>query len=292
MDAASSMSQACLLYRGVNMRSDNYIVIQGWMCNELGLKGNELLIFALIYGFSQDRVSKFCGGRRYISETFDISLPTVDKALQSLVTKNFIAKESANDYKHTDSYFVTDWVTEGVVKKLYEGSKETLLNNIDNTNIDTISINTNSSGLHNSFNFGTKQEKPKKDNLYSKCTALINEFTDDEILRAYLTEFLKRCLANSKESGTPFYTNTFRGKLNKLKTLSTDNYVQRDIVTQTLHNGWSGFYELKTNKRKNDIEYVSAELGIVDSVTYTEEERKQQEAWREQMKKDGKQVKF
>ena len=31
--------------------SDNYVVVQGWMCNELDLKGNDLLVFALIYGF-------------------------------------------------------------------------------------------------------------------------------------------------------------------------------------------------------------------------------------------------
>ena len=283
------------------MRSDNYIVIQGWMCNELGLKGNELLIFALIYGFSQDGISKFNGGRKYISETFDITLPTVDKALQSLVTKNFIEKQSANDYKHTDSYFVTDWVLDGVVKKLYEGSKETLrggsketlLNNIDNRNIDkkdTISINTNSIANSQNFTFGTKQEKPKKDNLYSKCVALVTEFTDDEILRSYLTEFLKRCLANSKESGVPFYTNTFRGKLNKLKTLSEDNYVQRDIVMQTLNNGWNGFYELKKDKVYNRD--VSSEFGVVKSITYTEEEKQQQENWRREMERNGKQVKF
>ena len=36
------------------MKSDNYIVIQGWMVNELNLKGNDLLVFALIYGFTRD----------------------------------------------------------------------------------------------------------------------------------------------------------------------------------------------------------------------------------------------
>lgn len=275
------------------MRSDNYIVIQGWMCNELELKGNELLIFALIYGFSQDGESKFVGGRKYIAKTFNISLPTVDKALQKLVELGYIEKYPSNDYIHTDAY--------GVVKKLYEGSKETLrggsketlLNNIDNRNIDkkdTISINTNSIANSQNFTFGTKQEKPKKDNLFSKCSALINEFTDDEILRSYLTEFLKRCLANSKESGVPFYTNTFRGKLNKLKTLSEDNYVQRDIVMQTLNNGWNGFYELKKDKVYNRD--VSSEFGVVKSITYTEEEKQQQENWRREMERNGKQVKF
>ena len=33
---------------------DNYVAIQGWMITDLNLKGNDLLIYAVIYGFSQD----------------------------------------------------------------------------------------------------------------------------------------------------------------------------------------------------------------------------------------------
>ena len=36
----------------------------------------------------------------------------------------------------------------------------------------------------------------------------------------------------------------------KLKKLSDDNYTQRNIVQQTLDNGWNNFYELKTDSRK------------------------------------------
>lgn len=115
------------------MESENFVVIKGWMCNELNLKGNELLVFALIYGFSQDGKSKFCGGRRYIAKTFNISLPTVDSALQGLLDKAYIIRISSNDYINTDNYYYNA----EVVKKLYcsgketlpEGGKETLLNN-------------------------------------------------------------------------------------------------------------------------------------------------------------------
>lgn len=97
-------------------------------------------------------------------------------------------------------------------------------------------------------------EKSPKQSLYSKCVCLIDDFTTDAILRELLISFLRNCLDNAKESGKPFYTNNFKGKLNTLKSLSDDNYVQRKIVQQTLDNGWNGFYELKNNKRavKND----------------------------------------
>ena len=36
------------------MKDENYIVLQGWMINKLNLKGNELTVYALIYGYSQN----------------------------------------------------------------------------------------------------------------------------------------------------------------------------------------------------------------------------------------------
>ena len=81
-------------------------------------------------------------------------------------------------------------------------------------------------------------------------------------------EFLKILLENSRESGQPFYKNTFKGKLNQLTKLSTDSYEQRKIVLQTLDNGWAGFYEIKeerygrrrTGNAARDIEQLSAGL--------------------------------
>lgn len=79
------------------VKDNNFIAIQGWMRTRLNLKGNELLIYALIYGFSQDGQSRFTGSRKYIAEWCGCSLDTVDRSLSSLVGKGFLAK-----YPHTD----------------------------------------------------------------------------------------------------------------------------------------------------------------------------------------------
>ena len=102
------------------MKSDNYVVIQGWMCNELNLKGNELLVFALIYGFCQDGTTHFTGSRSYIADTFNITLPTVDKALDSLKDKLLIEV-----YKGKDNHCTYKVSLQGDIKKLYKGCKET-----------------------------------------------------------------------------------------------------------------------------------------------------------------------
>jgi len=37
----------------IKVREDNYFAVQGWMVTELKLKGNALMLYAIIYGFSQ-----------------------------------------------------------------------------------------------------------------------------------------------------------------------------------------------------------------------------------------------
>ena len=102
--------------------SDKFVAIQGWMCNELNLKGNDLLVFALIHGFSQDGKSTFRGGRTYISETFNISKPTVDRALNNLLDAGLIEKIPVE----VSNMIFYEYRTLQGVKNLYGGGKETL----------------------------------------------------------------------------------------------------------------------------------------------------------------------
>lgn len=74
------------------MKDNNFIVIQGWMCNKLKLSGNDLLVYALIYGFSQDGESKFTGSISYICNVLNISKNTAKKALDGLVERRLIIK--------------------------------------------------------------------------------------------------------------------------------------------------------------------------------------------------------
>lgn len=112
-----------------------YITVQGWMITELKLSGNELLCYALIYGFSQDTISKFSGSINYISEWLNCSRQTVINVLKSLQEKCLIEKSSQND-NGVFCYGVKklDW---GESKILTGGSQKIRLNNIDN-NINNI----------------------------------------------------------------------------------------------------------------------------------------------------------
>lgn len=117
------------------IKNENYILIQGFMVNELKLKGNELLIYAIIYGFSQEDVQVFGGSLQYLSDWTNISKQSVINCLKSLVDKGYIEKRDKiiNNVKFVEYYSKN---LNRVVKKLEWGSQKTLPNNIDIYNID------------------------------------------------------------------------------------------------------------------------------------------------------------
>jgi len=123
--------------------SKNYLQIQGWMVSELKLSGNELLIFSLIYGFSQDSESKFTGSINYIRTWLNCSRPTAINNIKNLIEKGLIIKEQ--EVKN-NVIFNTYKVNLGVVKNLYGGSKETLRGGSK----ETLPNNTNINNTNNS----------------------------------------------------------------------------------------------------------------------------------------------
>lgn len=75
------------------MENENFVVIMGFMVNELQLKGNELLIYAIIHGFSQCENQKYTSGLKYLMKWTRASKPTVISSLQSLMEKGLIERE-------------------------------------------------------------------------------------------------------------------------------------------------------------------------------------------------------
>lgn len=74
------------------VKDGNYITIQSFMIKDLKLKGNELLTYAIIYGFSQNGESKFTGSLQYIADWTNSTKQGVMKNLKALVAKGLIVK--------------------------------------------------------------------------------------------------------------------------------------------------------------------------------------------------------
>ena len=70
----------------------NFITLEGWMRADLKLSGNELIVYAIIYGFSQNKQGTFAGSLQYLADWVGCSKRTVMRALNKLVEEQFITK--------------------------------------------------------------------------------------------------------------------------------------------------------------------------------------------------------
>lgn len=68
------------------------IFLEGWMSEKLNLKGNELITFALIHGFSQKEGHTYHGSAQYIADWTGTSKRTVFNILKSLVDKGYLKR--------------------------------------------------------------------------------------------------------------------------------------------------------------------------------------------------------
>ena len=75
------------------VKNENYIVIQGWMINDLHLSGNSLFVYAIIYSFSQDGESSFKGSLQYLADWCNATKQGIQKNLKELLDKGLISKQ-------------------------------------------------------------------------------------------------------------------------------------------------------------------------------------------------------
>ena len=75
------------------LKNEDIVVIHGWMRKELGLKGNALMIYAIIYGYSQTEGTDYAGGYRYLSEFTGSDRSTVQRVIKKMVEDGILTKE-------------------------------------------------------------------------------------------------------------------------------------------------------------------------------------------------------
>lgn len=87
----------------MEIKKESFFTVQAFMINELKLKGNELLIYAIIFGFSQAENQFFTGSLNYLASWCGISSKTTVKTiLNNLIDKGLLEKEDI--YKNGVKY--------------------------------------------------------------------------------------------------------------------------------------------------------------------------------------------
>ena len=183
------------------IKDTNYLVIQGFMVNDLNLKGNELLVYAIIYGFSQDEEQRFNGSLQYLADWTNSTKQGIIKNLKSLVEKGLIVKEESK-FKGLNivEYYSTKF-NGGIKQSLMGGIKQSLTNNIVNNNIYY-----NNKELNDLFlEYLELRVKLKCKNTDRAITLLLNELNKyDDYTKI---EMLNNSIMNSWKSVYPIKNN-------------------------------------------------------------------------------------
>ena len=283
----------------MKMSDKNFITIQGWMRTELNLSGNDLLVYAIIYGITQDGETEFYASQQYLADWCGCTTRGIRKNLDSLIERGLIQV-----IEHTIGQTVryravvpneevgTKFLGDG--NKVPRGSEQSSYKNISNTKEYTNTIPKGIVGetptetslseyeqhmftedvrkKRNIVQTDSTEKKTKK-SRWEKCSEMIDEYTQDEELRTALRDYLSDRLAMKDK---PIYANQWKGLLNRLTELSaTEDPIK--VVKQSIERAYGGFFPVKEygNYNRKPNPSVFGEHERMSSKKVTKEEREE-----------------
>ncbi len=243
------------------MTNENYIVVLGWMVNELKLSGNELLCYALIYGFSQDQTSEFTGSHNYIAESLNTTRENARKILLRLIEKGLINKR--------------DEVISGVKFCRYSISAPCIKTVQGGTLNQCMGVHQNSAGgyaktahnnINNNLDNNAREEEEEKETfslgrslgldpksisvdsrVFSKVEKLLSHivfpFEDDEFKRKF---FILCCMPKWRNKTV----HAIQMQLTKLQ--KYDMRYVLELIDASIMNEWQGLIYSDTDKKYNE----------------------------------------
>lgn len=202
------------------IKNENYITIQGWMKNILGLSGNKLIVFSIIFGFCQDKESEYKGGVKYISEWIGCSAPTTISILKKLCDSGVISKREVINEKGRFVYY-----------RVEKGFNDGLLNNL-NTPVKNLNY-----PIVKNFN-----------NPYN-IEEIINNINNNKI-----KELIQQWVAYKKERKESYTPSGLKKCIERLENLchGDEDYAE-EIVGNSMANNYAGLYAPKEKKQKESV---------------------------------------
>ena len=216
------------------VKRENFITIQGFMLTDLKLKGNELLIYACIYGFSQAENQVFNGSLQYLADWTNSTKQGVIKCLKSLEEKEFIVKKEnfINGVKFCE-YYTTKFNT--LLNNVDGGIQQSLTGGVQQSLPNKIGLDTNSDNT-------TNNKKESKAAANSFDSLIENYSNGNEEVKELLGEWLKvRKVKRAAMTDRAIELNL--QKLNRLAGESSLSVVE--YLKEVICRGWQAFYPIK-----------------------------------------------
>lgn len=174
------------------VKDDSNFQIYGWMVTQLKLKGNELLIYAIIYSFSQNNNGDgiFNASTAYLCEWTSLSKRSVIDGLFSLTERNLIIKVEDNSLKRKPN--------------IYKINKQFLVNTGEKTSL-ALGKKVHQTSEKTSPDWGKNfTSTGEKTSPYNSTTNNISTTTIEEqldyICKLYTTEITNRVCCSSIET--------------------------------------------------------------------------------------------
>lgn len=164
----------------MEIKKESFFTIQAFMVNELKLKGNELLIYAIIFGFSQAENQFFTGSLNYLASWCGISSKTTVKTiLNNLIDKGLLEKEDI--YKNGVKYCKYKALTE--IKSISIPADEDKKNCKGISKIDMGYINNCYGGI-SKIDMGISEIVPNNIDIHidNKIENII-DYNDDDLMK-------------------------------------------------------------------------------------------------------------
>ena len=226
------------------VRDNNFFVVHGWMLNRLGLKGNELQVYAIIYGFSQTNGNEFTGSLQYLADWTNASTRTIMRSLQTLVENGLLAKrESYNNGVKACAYRCpfplegTDKMSPGVVTNCHGGGDKLSTNTISDNIPDNIPDNKEGGQAPT-----PPPEKKSTKKAKTDTEAILARYTTDPETLELLREWLKvRKAKRAPETEKALTLNLDQmDRLAQESGLTVPAYLEAVIAR-----GWAAFYQIR-----------------------------------------------
>lgn len=217
------------------IKDDNYLTIQGWQINQLGLKGNELIIYAAIYGFTQAEGQWFTGSQQYLADWTNSTTRGVRKALTSLEEKGLllIAKNGKSNKYRAIRPEIEEQSSANVIEEQSSAKQRNKVPLIEEQS------------SYNNIDIDIENNLVKKERKKAAAQSSYNEILDNKVLNPKLKAALIEFIKMRKLSKKPLTDHALELAINKLYKLSSDPETQIEIVEQSILNNWQSFFPLK-----------------------------------------------
>lgn len=250
------------------IRKNNYLSVPAHARLTYDLRGNELLAYGLIHGFSQDGSSWYEGGQQYVADWCGISRRAVRDVLSRLVSIGAIERQEVVVNNVTfckyRAILTEEESSAGDGKKVPQGAEESSHNNTNSTSSGNIVVEDNySSRTINSTSNNNSTSTPKN----SKKG--FEEKFDLSFIHAAFEDTYKKWLRYKQERGEMYKTQmTLEENYRRLLTIANnDPWTAQQIVDYTISGGWMGYCMPKQTQQSYGNTTRNPWCDVADAIT-------------------------